>query len=1500
MKKYIMITFFIAISLLSFSYVYISGKNVADIGQDITLVGYDDNPVNLTVYKILNPLNVIKGNETLEKTGKSLYKKILLSPDKKREINYKINFSEAGMYFFMYVSSDGNKSYSQVLVTSADFISSYDGNKYYAKSVERKNGKSKSGNWTVLTENNELTFNNSEKLDLSTGKIKMVIFQDGDNIAFNKYYSLGGNYSDEKGTLIFDKPVYKPGDNVNFKGYLLKLKDEKYVLESGKNVQIIVKTPDDNIIYQENRLTGDYGDFSENIFLSDDAPTGYYPVRIITDEQTKYDGFVVQNYEKPEFTVDTETEKEEYNSGDIITFKVKAKYYDNSPLRNAQANFFINYYGPSDTKQIYQGISFTDGNGELNVSVKAEDYQNGDYYFTVQITDSTQRTIEGFKYVQVYSGDYKIKTEFTENKNNNYSITLNGTVTDRNDITVDSGEASVTLYEDEDIISVFKTQIIKGNIKIDSVVEKFGNYRLKIEYGNSEISLYKYINEKDNEYIDFTAKRNGKKIDVNFKYKNYETGILIISGENIYYTEDMENKNDFYEFDIPENIPEKELFVTYMIYNRKGYTSDTQKIDISDLKSYLYKYEITSDKEKYEPGEKVTLKIKAPEDGLFTVSVVDKKLYEIYQNKDVISEIYPSLYYTVVDFGSTNGYMYFGYISKINEDRLHTFTSFKDKAETNKNTREYFTDTALWLPSLKTVNGEAEIEFTNPDNITTWQVNAYGFTKDKVNQISYDVISSKDFFADFRIKDYIYINDEVYLNMVLNNNTEKELTIKPDIQSENGKTEIDFNKGELKIPSMSSYVFPVFIKPIETGTDYLVFDFGDDIVKVKININETDITKDFSDIRFLGEYIEKGETYRKFNLKNLLDEINEYMGNYPYNCVEQSSSKIRVKMINDIYTENHTDNILKDINSYIQKIYKYQRPDGGWGWYSYDESNPFLTYYVLDTVQMIKNNYKNIYISENIFNNSKDYISTHKNYSFINYYIKKYYGEFSETDNKSISDYIFDAFYNDKSYEYVMNNITVNDDIAYVKFGYYDFMSENYMNMKLLELFIERKNTEIANKIMKYLIINKSGHYWYNTLENSLFFEIIYKNIDKFQTYFNDSKPDYIKAENNFEISDGIYEIFKTKKIEENSYDENNFIRKNIYKKISLSVKKPDGTNTSVDYFTSEGNVKIPDNITVNETPGVIEKNGYIYWNYKNINEKIFENDDLSVENYDGKIFINGKDYGYYQEIIIKDSYIYLIGGNKISTYNIRIKKIIKTYENAYSIDFLNGKEAVLYYNDDEKYLLYNDKEIKVPSDSKKIDVYDEKIYIIGDYTYIADILNGTYEKTTFDFTADRIIDLSGDSVVLYGNIKFVNNNSYSFGNNLITINYSYRKINFEIGDMIKVKLNFRTEIPSYFTLEDYVPVYSEFINFYSEKIYTENYKYSNYWYSDWNYWYSGYETNKNRITFFSNGYGSGEFDYYYRLTNKGKFNLPQPMAYNMYLENSVITWKKDLIKVQQ
>ncbi|MBD3831536.1 MAG: hypothetical protein IE890_13775, partial [Arcobacter sp.] len=121
---------------------------------------------------------------------------------------------------------------------------------------------------------------------------------------------------------------------------------------------IIVKTPDDNIIYQENRLTGDYGDFSENIFLSDDAPTGYYPVRIITDDQTKYDGFVVQNYEKPEFTVDTETEKEEYNAGDIITFKVKAEYYDNSPLRNAQANFFINYYGPSDTKQIYQGISF--------------------------------------------------------------------------------------------------------------------------------------------------------------------------------------------------------------------------------------------------------------------------------------------------------------------------------------------------------------------------------------------------------------------------------------------------------------------------------------------------------------------------------------------------------------------------------------------------------------------------------------------------------------------------------------------------------------------------------------------------------------------------------------------------------------------------------------------------------------------------------------------------------------------------------------------------------------------------------------------------------------------------------------------------------------------------------------------------------------------------------------------------------------------------------------
>ncbi len=89
----------------------------------------------------------------------------------------------------------------------------------------------------------------------------------------------------------------------------------------------------------------------------------------------------------------------------------------------------------------------------------------------------------------------------------------------------------------------------------------------------------------------------------------------------------------------------------------------------------------------------------------------------------------------------------------------------------------------------------------------------------------------------------------------------------------------------------------------------------------------------------------------------------DYLTTYPYGCTEQTMSSFLPNVIvaaalKDVKTTSIRDSndLGKKVNKGLKRLYAYQHEDGGWGWWKDDQSDPFMTAYVVDGLRLAKQN----------------------------------------------------------------------------------------------------------------------------------------------------------------------------------------------------------------------------------------------------------------------------------------------------------------------------------------------------------------------------------------------------------------------------------------------------------------------------------------------------------------------------------------------------------------
>ena len=169
---------------------------------------------------------------------------------------------------------------------------------------------------------------------------------DGGRLAYLGFESvwpvkyLDEQYNQTKAFVITDRPVYRPGQAVQFKVWI---RQAQYDLESQsrfahQSFQIEIHNPMDEKVYSETLTTDTYGGLAGTLELPVDATLGEYQLSVVNHGSGT---FRVEEYKKPEFEVTVDAPTEPVMLGDTITATIHAKYYFGSPVTDARVKYKV-------------------------------------------------------------------------------------------------------------------------------------------------------------------------------------------------------------------------------------------------------------------------------------------------------------------------------------------------------------------------------------------------------------------------------------------------------------------------------------------------------------------------------------------------------------------------------------------------------------------------------------------------------------------------------------------------------------------------------------------------------------------------------------------------------------------------------------------------------------------------------------------------------------------------------------------------------------------------------------------------------------------------------------------------------------------------------------------------------------------------------------------------------------------------------------------------------
>lgn len=394
--------------------------------------------------------------------------------------------------------------------------------------------------------------------------------------------------------------------------------------------------------------------------------------------------------------------------------------------------------------------------------------------------------------------------------------------------------------------------------------------------------------------------------------------------------------------------------------------------------------ETTAGKDTYLPGEEVVLSVVTkdaqgtPTQAEVSVAVADLSVLALMGNpkKDPYQFFYDGFPLAVTTGSNIKNILYEADIPLGSKGG-----GGADPDDLAKKKRGTFKDTAFWNGSVVTgQDGRAEVRFTLPDNLTTWQVESVGVTTDTKLGVDYDeFVTKKKLMAVPQKPRFILPGDTFSLGAQVFNQSNEDESITVKLTSDTltflGETEktVRVKKGESALVYMPVRAPKDRVKGVHTFTFSAQTKNNEDTVSLEIPIEknsvyETVATAHFTKDATSTEYLfvpqnvvgdEGGLTINaNATLAVFMESALTYMAEYPYGCSEQIASALSSialitkardipgiegdePMVRDRYgVEKKVSDVVFDG---LARIYEAQGVDGGFSYYKGTRSDLTLS-----------------------------------------------------------------------------------------------------------------------------------------------------------------------------------------------------------------------------------------------------------------------------------------------------------------------------------------------------------------------------------------------------------------------------------------------------------------------------------------------------------------------------------------------------------------------------
>ncbi len=658
--------------------------------------------------------------------------------------------------------------------------------------------------------------------------VKIIAHKEG-SLAFLDLYQEEKVASNRelKGYIYTERPAYRPGQFVYFKGVLRMRSGEGYLLPQQKKIHITLLESGDKPVSEQDFAINRAGSFNGEFKLPVNASLGSYTLKADVGVQNWQTSFKVLEYRKPEFEVTLAAEQKFCLAGDTEQLSLQARYYFGAATVGAKVRYRIysrpfydfasddpSFQGRGDEEEenespagyadfVGEGEGITDENGKLAISVMTKGTELPlTYTVETDVTDAGSRQVSAaadFKVVPSLIALEVRPQSYLAGPGNPVEILASARTWEGSPVPT---ALSVTVEEQRsdkksNTVSFMKRESREiatdatGKVRFSYTFPHPGYWRIGIKANDAKgrkaagegwVWVWRDGQPWDSSY---------RELEMEFDKRSYLPGetarlilknpapdanlLLTLEGRDLYQNRMVKPGSAVVVLEIPvlqEYAPY--IFVSAAMIQKGRFHTRTRRLKV-DYHPNRLDVTIKPDKAVYAPGETVRLSLKVAGSKAkrgtaeLSLAVVDEAIYAVTPEKR--EDIYRAFRGTREHLVTTLHSFPRVYLGGGAKDEVVAGLAEDDLKRIR--VRKVFKDTAFWLPVLTTdAGGVGMTEFVLPDNLTTWRATAvghngasdFGFGKAKF-------IARLDLMARLEAPRFFIQGDELKIPGMVNNMT---------------------------------------------------------------------------------------------------------------------------------------------------------------------------------------------------------------------------------------------------------------------------------------------------------------------------------------------------------------------------------------------------------------------------------------------------------------------------------------------------------------------------------------------------------------------------------------------------------------------------------------------------------------------------------------------------------------------------------------------------------